>query len=90
MAMTKNMGDIGSPCRRPLPCTIFLPGTPFTRTLVLAVYSINATHLKKLSENPNFRRTSIKKAQDKESKALEISSLRRTPGHLLELILLAT
>jgi hypothetical protein len=90
MVMTKNMGDIGSPYLRPLPCKIFLPSTPLTRSLVLALYNIRATLLRKVSEKPNLHNTSIKNGQDRESKARVISNLRSTPGHFLELILLAT
>lgn len=37
MAMMNNMGDNGSPCRKPRAYQIFLPGLPFICTLVEAV-----------------------------------------------------
>jgi hypothetical protein len=47
IAATNNIGEVGSPCLRPLPCTMRSPGTPFTITLVFAVYRSTAIHLKK-------------------------------------------
>jgi hypothetical protein len=78
------------PCLNPRLWWILFPGTPFTSTLVFAVYSRSAIHFRNLSPNPIFLNTSKRKLQEMESKALAKSSFRSTPVCRLELIFRAT
>jgi hypothetical protein len=54
MAMTKSMGDSGSPCLRPRACHIFLPGLPFMSTLVDALDSKIVIHSVQRAGKPQW------------------------------------
>jgi len=76
IARTNNIGDKGSPCRKPLAWQMRLPGLPL-RTLVLAdPRRIDIQFLHRRLK-PSRCRTSKRKGQQTESKAFAISILRR-------------
>jgi len=77
---TTSIGESGSPCRRPLWCLISWPDSPLRCTWVEAVESKLATRLHQTWPKPKWVRTSSKKDQDIESKALEISSFKKRLG----------
>jgi hypothetical protein len=83
MSMTRinNIGDRGSPCRKPLWWAMNSLGTPLRRIWVDEVANSLLIMLHQICPKPNFLMTSIKKAQDTESKAFEISSLNRIQGY---------
>ena len=77
IARTNNIGDKGSPCRKPLAWQMRLPSLPLRRTLVLAdPRRIDIYFLHRLLK-PSHCRTSKRKGQQTESKAFAISILRR-------------
>jgi hypothetical protein len=82
MSMTrmKSKGDQGSPCLNPLWWVIRSPGTPFNMIRVDEVASNLLIMSHQIEPGPIFLITSIKKAQDTKSNALEISSLKRMWG----------
>ena len=73
---TNSIGERGSPWRSPLRCIIIFPGTPLSITWVEEVNKILEIRLRHLIPKPRWDNTSRRKAQDTESKALEISNFK--------------
>jgi hypothetical protein len=80
MARIKSNGERGSPYRNPRRCKIMPPGIPFTSTLVEAEYNNPLIISLHICPKPMCRITSTKKGHETESKALEMSNLRRIQG----------
>jgi hypothetical protein len=73
---TNNIGERGSPWRSPLRCLIGIPGDPFKSTRVEEEARILEIIFRHTGPNPRYESTSIKKAQETESNALEISNFK--------------
>lgn len=82
MAMINSIRDRESPCRMPLRCLIGGPWCPFKTILEVAVESRVAIQLHHLSPNPLALNNSSRKGHDRVSKALDMSNLRSSMGHL--------
>jgi hypothetical protein len=80
MARIKSIGERGSPYRISHRCKIMPPGIPFTSTLVEVEYSSPLIISLHICPKPMCRITSSKKGHETESKALEMSNLRRIRG----------
>jgi hypothetical protein len=80
MARIKSIGERGSPCRNPYRCKIMPPEIPFTSALVEAEYSSPLIISLHIYSKPMCRITSSKKGHETESKAMEMSNLRRIHG----------
>jgi hypothetical protein len=80
MTRINSMGDKGSPCRRPLWCRMYSPGSPLTRIRVEEVQSSRLIRLHQIRPKPKCCNMSSKNGQDIESKALEISNFSRMWG----------
>ena len=76
----KSMGERWSPCLSPLLCFILSPGMSLRRICVDEVVKRPQIKSHQREPNPNFLRTSKRKAQDTESKVLVMSSLRSILG----------
>jgi hypothetical protein len=75
ITMMKSIGEMGSPCLRPLPWKKGSPGKPFMSTLVEEEDWSMVIQRIHLGPKPNCRRTLMRNAQDTLSKALATSSL---------------
>lgn len=82
ITIMKSIRDSGSPRRSPRWCLIVSPGSPFSSILVVEVVRRFETKLNQEFPKPKWVKTSIRKAQDTESKAFDMSSLRQRLGTL--------
>lgn len=82
MTKIKSIGDNGSPCLNPCRWIIFPLGIPFISTWVEEVARSPLIKALQICPKPKHCRTSNKNSQATESKALEMSSLRRIRGSL--------
>jgi hypothetical protein len=76
MARMNNMGDIGSPWRKPLSCLSGFPGSPFSMTLEEEVERTRLIQSLHLGPNPSLCRILRRYTQEMESNDLTISSFR--------------
>lgn len=83
MMMMNYIGEIESPCLRPRAWAMRCPGWPLKRTLVLAVDRRMEIQFVHLLEKLICCRTSRRKGQAMESKALVISVLTSIEGFFL-------
>jgi len=78
MVIMNNTGEIGSPYRSPLACTIVLPGLPLSSTLVLAVDSNIEIQLDQRRGKPMCCNISRRNGHATESNAFTMSTLSST------------
>jgi hypothetical protein len=81
MTRIKSIGESRSPWCSPLLCEMKSPGTPFSIICVEEVASNPLIISHQLVPKPNFLMTSRRKAQETESNAFEMSSLRSKQGY---------
>jgi hypothetical protein len=72
-----SMGEMVSPCLRPLSSLIGRPRIPFNRILEEEEVKVRLIQSLNLSPKPNLSSTSSKYAYETESKAFAMSSLRK-------------
>jgi hypothetical protein len=80
IARMKSMGEMGSPCLRPLSCLIGRPEIPFKRILEEEEVKTRLIQSLNLAPKANLSNTSSKYAHETESKAFAMSSLRKRAG----------
>jgi len=80
MTIMKSIVDKGSPWRSPLRCWINLPGTLFTKILVVEDHRSLDNMLHYTGPKPKCLKTYSKNAHDNKSKALLMSNFRRILG----------
>lgn len=83
MTITKNIGEMGSPCLSPLACVILLPGLPLSKTLVLTVDSKMEIQFVHRRGKPMCSKTSSRKGQAMESNAFAMSTFSKTAANFL-------
>lgn len=77
MARMNSIGESESPCLTPRKCLMGRPGLPFRSTLEEEDARSCEIQRRHRGPNPNTTRSSRRNAQDKVSKALEISSFSK-------------
>jgi hypothetical protein len=80
IARIKDIGERGSPCRKPLSCLIGCPSNLFRRIIDDKVDSTILIYYLHLGPKPSLSIRSSKYSQEMESKAFAMSNLRKRAG----------